>query len=94
MSEYRYYRLNDENQKREISDISFIELGNAIADILLEQGKMTVLDLFKQVSILFGFSSLKEKSRKHLDLALKANVNQRLDIVREDDYVFIKGRNG
>lgn len=94
INEYRYYRLNNQENKREISDISFIELGNAIADILMEQGKMSALDLYKQVSLLFGFQTLKEKSRKHLSLALKANLNQRLDIVEEDEYVFIKGRNG
>lgn len=91
--EYRYYRLNDENTEREICDISFIELGNAIADILLDQGKMTIIDLFKQVNLLFGFSTLKEKTRKHLETALKANVNQRLGIVEEDGYVMIKNKN-
>lgn len=94
MEEYRYYRLNDETTKRDISDISFIELGNAIADILLEQGKMSVLDLYKQVSLLFGFASLKEKARKHLDLALKSNVNQRLGIsISDDDFVYLKSGN-
>lgn len=94
MEEYRYYRLNDEKTKRDISDISFIELGNAIADILLEQGKMSVLDLYKQVTLLFGFASLKEKARKHLDLALKSNVNQRLGIaISEDNFVYLKSGN-
>mgnify|MGYP002515422631 CR=1 FL=1 len=90
--EFRYYRLNDENTKRDISDISFIELGNAIADILIDQGKMTAVDLFKQVNFLFGFTTLKEKARKHLETSLKANVNQRLGIVEEDGYVMIKNK--
>ncbi len=90
--EYRYYRLNSDTVQREICDISFIELGNAIADILLEQGKMTIIDLFKQVNSLFGFAVLKEKSRKHLDLALKSNVNQRLGITVEDGYAMIKNK--
>lgn len=92
IEEYRYYRLNDADNHREISDISFIELGNAIADILLEQGKMTTIDLFKQVNSLFGFTTLKEKARKHLELALKANANQRLGIVVEDGYAAIKNK--
>ncbi len=92
MEEYRYYRLNNEDNQREITDISFIELGNAIADILLEQGKMTTIDLCKQVNSLFGFSTLKEKSRKHLELALKANANQRLGITIEDGYASIKNK--
>ncbi len=91
-NEYRYYRLNDDMTNRDITDISFIELGNAFADILKEQGKMSKIDLYKQTISLFGFNSLTEKARFHLDIAIRNNANKRLDIVLDDDdYVMLKG---
>jgi hypothetical protein len=90
VEEYRFYRLNNDEVSREITDISFIELGNAFADILTLQGSMSEIDLFKQVSLLFGFASLKEKSRVYLSKALKFNASNRLGIIVEDDIVSIR----
>lgn len=92
LDSYRFYRLNSSSFSRDICDISFIELGNAIADILSYQGKMSEPDLYKQVSLLFGFSSLKEKSRAYLARALKSNAGNRLGIsLSGDGYVYLLG---
>lgn len=83
---YRHYRLNNEEKgvKREISDISFTELGNAFADILLSQGRMSDEDLYKQTLLLFGFQALTAKSRNYLVAALKQNAGARLGIEIDD----------
>ncbi len=77
---YRFYRLPNPNVPRALEDISYIEIGNAFADVLETQGMMSMEDLFKQTSLIFGYGVLSEKARLTLGKALTANAGKRLGI--------------
>lgn len=87
MNSYHFYRLPNlkDNWVREITDISFLELGNAYSDILEEQGAMTKDDLYKQTSLLFGFKVLTKTQQNHLEKALNYNNKKRHGIVVDYD---------
>ena len=81
---YRFYRLPDPGEAREVTSVSYHELGNAMRDILEDQGKMTASDLYKQVSILFGNKLLTRKAGEHLERALRGNATRlRIEIAKD-----------
>ena len=82
---YSFYRLPAKGESRDVCDISYIELGNAMRDILHDQGKMLASDLYKQVSLLFGNEKLIKKASDYLGNALKANQGGRLGIKIDAD---------
>lgn len=65
---YSIYRVNSD---RNLTDLPYQELAAAAKDIVSFQGAMTADDLLKQISLLFGLSALKEKTRNHLNYCLK-----------------------
>jgi hypothetical protein len=74
MMTYKSYRPVSE---REMMDVPYQEIGNAMLDILVAQGAMTPEDLMKQISLCFGWSALKEKTRQYLEICLRAILADR-----------------
>jgi superfamily I DNA and/or RNA helicase len=64
---YSIYRTGSD---RSMTDLPYQELGAAAYDIIMLQGSMSFDDLLKQISLLFGLSALKEKTRNHLRVSL------------------------
>ncbi|OPZ35210.1 MAG: hypothetical protein BWY98_00797 [Tenericutes bacterium ADurb.BinA155] len=65
---YSTYRTGAD---RSMTDLPYQELGAVAFDIISLQGSMTFDDLLKQISLLFGLSALKEKTRNHLAICLR-----------------------
>ncbi len=83
---YRFWRKSDENvPERRIVDIGFIEIGNCAADILLEQGAMSLDDLAKSVSTAFGYSVLSKSANDYLKQGIRWNDSTRLGIYIDDN---------
>lgn len=68
---FRNYRVDEQNiSKRTLSDICYQELANAAADILKEQGEMSVADLAKQISLAFGYKTLPQSKNVYIQKAI------------------------
>jgi len=70
---YPDFRVGGE---REITEIPYQEIANAMEDILSLQGAMSPEDLFHLVDEQFGGSVLTDKARNYLTLALKAAIKR------------------
>ncbi|MCQ2800086.1 MAG: DUF4011 domain-containing protein [Bacilli bacterium] len=74
---HRYWRSTEEGDVRKIMDISFIEIGNCAADIVSEQGQMSLEDLCHEVNIALGYSVLKKTSHDYIKSAIMWNCSRR-----------------
>jgi hypothetical protein len=85
---YSRFRVSPKKAKdrRDILDISFIELGNAMADLLSVNGKISAEDLITLLRDLFGYSALKDRTRNYLYDALKWNDEKRKILKVDDEY--------
>ena len=68
---YTKYRVGSD---RSTTDIPFQEFAAAATDIIALQGAMSFDDLLKQISLLFGLSALKEKTRNHFQTCLEKTL--------------------
>ncbi len=83
---YSYYRVPVKGESRKITDISYNELGNAMRDILEDQGgEMAANVLYRQVNLLFGNEKLSTKTTSYLSNALRANLGERLGLKMSED---------
>ena len=72
-----YWRESLEGDFRRLIDISYIEIGNCAADLVTNQGKMTVEDLCHEVNEAFGYSVLKKTAFEYVRAAIKWNCSRR-----------------
>ncbi len=85
---YRNYRLDETNSSgRLMTDIPFAEISNCAADILEEQGSMSLDDLAKQVSLRFGYMTLNATRKAYLLKAIRASDCKRNRIYFNGDMV-------
>ncbi len=85
-----YYRIDKSENKRDIQDISYIEISNACSDIIYAQGKMSESDLIKQVSLLFGYEVVSEKRKTHIKNALREAIDKRHGLHKDEDgFIYI-----
>lgn len=83
---HRFWRKTDQNiSERRLVDISFIEIGNAAADIISEQGKMSINDLAKTIMLAFGYESLYKGASDYLKAAIRWNASKRNGLYLEDE---------
>jgi hypothetical protein len=61
---------------RDILDIPYEEIVNAMIDILALQGSMSEEDLLKQTSLIFNYQSLKDKAHTYLMKALQDGIRR------------------
>lgn len=90
---YPFWRKTDPKvvPERRIVDISFIEIGNCAADILAEQGSMSLDDLAKAVSIAFGYDTLAKSYSDYLKQGIRYNSGKRNGIyLDEEDEVSLR----
>lgn len=90
---YPFWRKTDFQAvpERRIVDISFIEIGNCAADILAEQGSMSLDDLAKAVSTAFGYDILAKSYSDYLKQGIRFNSGKRNGIyLDEEDEVSLR----
>ncbi len=90
-----YYRVekigkDDAKKRRDLTDISYIELSNAFSDIIFAQGRMSADDLVKQTALMFGVETISDKRKKYVKAALKAAIDNRHGLKMDDDgFVYV-----
>jgi len=83
---YRFWRKTDETvSERRLIDVGYIEIGNCAADILEEQGAMSIDDLAKAVATAFGYGVLTKTYSDYLKCGLRWNSSRRNGIYIDED---------
>ena len=68
--QYLGYKTYRKHKDFDIMNVPYEELGNLFIDILNDVKKIKTEDLFKFVSTFYGYSAMKEKTKKYLSDAL------------------------
>lgn len=70
---YPFFRVGGD---RELNEVPYQEIANAMEDILTLQGALAPEDLYRLVNEQFGNSVLSDKSRSYLSLCLRAAIKR------------------
>ena len=86
MNSNRFWRATEEGDSRRLVDISYIEIGNCAADLIANQGTMSLDDLCHEINLAFGYALLKKTNYDYVRNAIKWNCSRRngLYMVGED----------
>ena len=90
---YPFWRKTDVKivPERRLVDISFIEIGNCAADILSEQGSMSLDDLAKAVATALGYDTLAKSYSDYLKQGIRFDSGRRNGIyLDEEDEVSLR----
>jgi len=79
---YPYFRIGGD---RELNEVPYQEIANAMEDILTLQGPMSPEDLFRLVNEQFGSNVLGDKSRSYLSLCLRAGLKRNRNHLEMDE---------
>ncbi len=77
MNNNRFWRKTEEGDCRRLVDISYIEIGNCAADLITNQGTMSLDDLCHEVNLALGYALLKKTSYDYVRNAIKWNCSRR-----------------
>ncbi|MCR5692829.1 MAG: DUF4011 domain-containing protein [Bacilli bacterium] len=77
MNNNRFWRATEAGDTRRLVDISYIEIGNCAADLLANQGTMSIDDLCHEVNLSLGYALLKKTSYDYVRNAIKWNCSRR-----------------
>ena len=86
MNSNRFWRATEEGDSRRLVDISYIEIGNCAADLIANQGTMSLDDLCHEINLAFGYALLKKTNYDYVRNAIKWNCSRRngLYMIGED----------
>ncbi len=87
--DYAVYRIEQEDDKRSIDEISAYEISNAILEVLLEQISLTKKDLIRETAKKFGFTRLGSVIEESVGYAIESAISRGVITLQENGRIMI-----